>query len=215
MALNMPARLIPPIGLPTSSSFAEEEEWSSLLTSQLANVRKTAENWRNGFVSIIGLVTVFSVIKGPTSINNLDKWASYTVGLLILLTLTSASFGAWSSLIAAYGIPKIINRSGFRRLGGIHGYRFDLAKKSVSRLKQAQLAMILALILLMGALGLTWYGPRSTAVIIEIERQTLPKVCGELLLSNDGYIDIKLSSSQPLRVQMTDIVRLSVLEKCL
>lgn len=210
----MPVQLIPPVGLSTAAASAEEEAWSSLVATQLTDVRKIAENWRNGLVAIIALITAFSVIKGPDDVSGLDRQAAYAVGLLLLLALACAAFGAWNSLTAAYGMPSVITREGFRSLGGINGYRLDLAGKSASKLRLAKGATIVTLILLAAAVGLTWYGPRSTSVILNVERKSLPNVCGKLVSSGNGYMDIKPSSSEAVRVSMTDLVKVSAAEEC-
>lgn len=210
----MPVQLKRPIGLPTASSTAEEEAWSSLLASQLADVRRTAENWRNGLVAMIGLITAFSVIKGPDDVSGLDRWAAYAVGVLLLLALACAIFGAWASLTAAYGTPSVITREAFRELGGINGYRFAIATETASKLRRAQVTTIATLLLLAGAVGLTWYGPRSTSVTLNVERTSLPNVCGKLLSSANGYMDVKPSASEPIRVYMMDLVKVSAVEEC-
>ena len=210
----MPVQLKPPIGLPTASSTAEEESWSSLVATQLADVRKTAENWRNGLVAMIGLITAVSVIKGPNQVSGLDRWPAYAVGLLLFLALACATFGAWTSLTAAYGKPSVITREAFLGLGGINGYRLKLARNGVSRLHLAQAATLATLLLLAAAIGLTWYGPRSASVILDVERKSLPNLCGKLVSSKDGYIDIKPSASEAIRVYMPDIVTVRAVKEC-
>ena len=214
MALAMPVHLKPPTGLPTPAAFAEEDAWSSLVATQLTDMRKTAENWRNGLVAMIGLITAFSVIKGPDQVNGLDQWAAYAVGLFLFLALACAAFGAWMSLAAAYGTPSVITREAVRKFGGITGYKLELARKAVSKLRLAQAATLATLLLLAVAVGLTWYGPRSTSVILEVERKSLPNVCGKLVSSEDGYMDIKPSASEAIRVSMMDIVKVRVVEEC-
>lgn len=214
LALAMPVQLQPPVGLPTASASAEEEAWSSLVATQLTDVRKTAENWRNGLAALIGLITAFSVIKGPDDVSGLDRQAAYAVGLLLLLALACAAFGAWNSLNAAYGTPSTITRESFRNLGGINGYRLDLAGKTAFRLGLAKGATVLTLILLAAAVGVTWYGPRSISVLLDVERKSLPSVCGKLVSSGDGHMDIKPPSAEAVRVPMTDLVKVSAAGDC-
>jgi hypothetical protein len=208
------AELKPPTDSLTAWTSAEEEAWSSLVSTQLPDVRKAAENWRNGLVAMIGLITAFSVIKGPNDVSGLDRWAAYTVGFLLLLALTCATFGAWMALAAAYGTPRPITKEAVRNLGGVTGFRFRLAKESVLRLRRARVATIATLLLLAGAIGLTWYGHRSPVVTLDVERKSLPKICGKLMASKDGYIDIKPSASEAIRVSMTDLVAVRGVREC-
>jgi hypothetical protein len=114
----MPVQLVRPAELPTGSSAAEGAAWSTLLSTQLEDVRKTAENWRNGLIAILVAIAAFSVIKGPTDISGLNRCAAYAVGLLLLLALVCGVFGAWSALTAAFGTPGVLTRHDFHRQGG-------------------------------------------------------------------------------------------------
>jgi hypothetical protein len=210
----MPPILKPPKHLPTRGSTSDEEEWTSLINTQLTDTRKSAENWRTGLVAIIGLITTVSVIKGPDSVSGLDAWVAILVGVLLVLALAAATLGAWWSLSAAYGNPSIITRQAFQDLGGLNGYNFDLASKTIASLRRAQIATIITLVFLVGAIGLTWYGPRSTSVYLEVERPSEPKICGKLASSTDGYMDIDVPATGITRVQLKDITKISAVEEC-
>jgi hypothetical protein len=200
--------------LPTASSVAEEEAWSSLVASQLPDVRRSAENWRNGLVALTGAIAAFSIIKGPEDVGGLDDWAAYTVGVLLLFAFACAIFGAWKALDAAYGTPSIITRERLRSLGGIDGYNLDLAARSAAHLRRARLATIATLILLVAALGLTWYGPRTASVYLHVERKELPGVCGKLLSSEQGYLDLQPPGSDAVRVTLADALKVRAVEEC-
>lgn len=210
----MPARLNIPRGLPTASPIDDSVAWTSLFASQLTDVRKCAENWRNGLAAMIGLITGFSVIKGPEDVSGLEPWAAITVGVLILLSISVATYGAWKSVAAAYGTPRVITSRDFHKEGGIDGLKLVLATQAVKDLLHARRATIAALVLLTAAVGFTWYGPHPKSAILEVERKSLPKVCGKLISSADGYMDIQPSHSQAVRVYMKDVVKVSVVEEC-
>jgi hypothetical protein len=210
----MPPRLKPPIGLPTSVSLADNEAWSSLVTNQLADVRKAAENWRNGLVALIGLVATFSVIKGANDLSGLARWAGYSVGILLSLALVCAIFGAWKSLAAAYGTPSVISLEQFRAVGGADGFRLDLGTKTVSNLLWARRATIATVILVALAVGLTWYGPRPAFVILNVERKSLPNVCGKLVSSQNGEMEIKPSDTKAVRIRMVDTTAMHAVDEC-
>lgn len=210
----MPVQLERPVGLPTGSSAAEDSAWSTLLSTQLEDVRKTAENWRNGLVAIVTALAAFSVIKGPTDISGLNRFAAYAVGLLLLLALVCGLFGAWSTLTAAFGTPGALTRDEFHQQGGIDGYRLRLAAHAAEKLRCAQVATIVTLTLLIVAVGLTWYGPRSNSVTLKIERKSLPNICGKLLSSSNGQIEIKPPASETVRLLLADVVKVTAAKKC-
>jgi hypothetical protein len=210
----MPAQLQPPEGLPGPTSGSDNEAWSSLVRTQLENVTKTAENWRSGLVALIGLIAGFSLIKGSDNLSGLAPWAAYTVGVLLLLALGSAIFGTWASLAAAYGIPRAVSRDEFKRIGGIDGFRLQAATNRASRLFVARLATILTLLLLATAIGLTWYGPRPKSFLLEIERDSQPSLCGELVSSENGYIEIRPSGSSATRVKISELQKIRAVKEC-
>lgn len=185
-----------------------------LVAAQLAHARRAAENWRNGLVALIGLIAAFSVIKGPDNVSGLAPWAALLVGVLLLLALASATFGAWMSLAAAYGTPSVITRERARALGGIDGFKLHLATQSVVKLRLAQGATIATLLLVASAVGLTWYGPRPVQVILTLERKSLPSVCGQLVNSRDGYLELQPSTSGLVRVYTADLLSARAVKAC-
>jgi hypothetical protein len=118
------------------------------------------------------------------------------------------------ALSAAFGTPSVITWEGFLALGGLNGYRLDLATKSVVRLRRAQASTIATLALVAVAVGLTWYGPRSASVILKVERRSLPTVCGKLVSSSDGTIDLKPLSSGPIRVDVNELISMKAVTEC-
>jgi hypothetical protein len=210
----MPVQLKPASGLPTRASTADEEAWSGLIKKQLADTRKTAENWRNGLVALIGLIGGFSVIKGASDLSGLPAWAAYTVGALLAAALTCAVFGAWQSLEAAYGTPGVVTRENFHQAGGMDGLRLGFATQAAARLRVARAATLVTIALLAAAVGLTWYAPRTTSVMLDIERKGLPEICGKLKSSQGGYVDLQPAGSGTVRVSLGDTVAVHAVEAC-
>jgi hypothetical protein len=214
VALAMPIRLEPVQGLPTRLSAADEEGFSKLVSMQLDNARKAAENWRNGLVAIIGLIAAFSVIKGPSEISGLGDGFGYVVGILLALALASAAYGAWLSLDAAFGSPSLITREQFQNQGGIDGYRLNLARHAANELGCAKAATVVTLVLLALAVAVTWYGPRSNVVMLAAEGTSGHGVCGKLVSSADGYIELKPAGSGPTRFYLADLIKVTAVERC-
>jgi hypothetical protein len=210
----MPAKLIPPDGLPTSASVADDEAWSALVANQLADVRKTAENWRNGLAALIGLIATFSVVKGSNDLSDLAPWAKYSVGVLLSIALVCGMYGAWKSLAAAYGTPSVISLDQFRALGGANGFHLDLGMKTISNLRWARRATIATVIMVALAVGLTWYGPRPVSAILNVERKSLSNVCGKFVSSKDGDIEVKPSNAGAVHIHMTDVTAVHAVHEC-
>ena len=202
VALSDASQLEPPSAFRTSASVADDEAWSSLVVNQLTDTRKTAENSRNGLVALIGLIATFSVVKGANDLSGLARWAADSVGVLLSLALVCGMFGTWKSLAAAYGTPSVITLEQFRSLGGANGFHLDLGTKTISNLRWAQRATIAMVILVASAVGLTWVRSRSASAILNLERKSLPNVCGKLVSSKDGDIDVKPSGTSAMRIHM-------------
>jgi hypothetical protein len=207
-------RLEPPVGLPETVAGDDDAAWDALVQTQLADVRKSAENWRTGLAGILALVTGFTLIKGPTDVSSLESWASYVVGVLLLLALACAAFGAWQSLGAAYGSPGTLTRQDYRAAGGATGFDLKRATDAARKLRDAKLATIGALFLLCGAIGLTWYGPRPASVTVRVDRSSAPSICGKMGDSAAGHLDVTLPGGSSVRLEFADVVRLRSVASC-
>lgn len=191
---------------------AEEEDhaaWSEMVQTQLNAVRKTAENWRVGLFAMFGLIATLTVIKGPSDMEGLNQAAAITSGILLLLALAFAVYGAYVSLQAAYGEPERITRDQLRELGGITGYHYTRAETARSKLHEAQGATIVTIALAAAAVGVVWYGPRQAVLTVEIAQSSGTRVCGELVSSGAGYIVIG-TDTQSFRIRLADITAISV-----
>jgi hypothetical protein len=201
--------------LPTATSIADDAAWSSLVTNQLSDARKTAENWRNGLATLIGLIATISVVKGPSDLGGLEPWAAYAVGVLLGLGLACAVFGGWKALVAAYGEPSVMTLNQYRALGGIGGVNLKRGEATISNLRWAQRATIASVIFVASAVGLTWYGPRpASSATLSIDRWSLPAVCGKLASAKDGNIDLQPSGAPAVRVPTSDVMAMKVVTQC-
>ncbi len=205
----MPAYLRRPEGVPATAEEEDQAAWSEMVQTQLNAVRKTAENWRVGLFAMFGLIATLTVIKGPSDIEGLNPPAAITSGILLLLALASAVYGAYVSLQAAYGEPERITRDQLRELGGMAGYQYTRAETARSKLHQAQGATVLTLILTAAAIGVVWYGPRQAALTVEVAESSGTHVCGKLVSSGAGYIVIG-TDTQSFRIRLTDVTAISV-----
>ncbi|HEY0950535.1 hypothetical protein [Nocardioides sp.] len=210
----MPARLQPPVGQPTPSSLADSRDWAALVASQLETVRASATNWRNGLAATIGLITVVLAVRKPEDADSLAQWFGHTVGALLLLALACSIVGAFAALAAAYGTPAEMTREQFRDAGGITGVQLALARTAVKWLGVARIATAVSLALLMLTVGLTWFAPRGQAVLLEVELQSGPSVCGTLTTSSGGYVDIRAATAPTMRLRLSDVRGMRPVTSC-
>lgn len=205
----MPVSLQPPDGLPTGTEQADEAAWSEVVQTQLSTVRKMAENWRVGLFAMFGLISTLAVIKGPSDIEGLNARDASTAGILIALALAAAVYGSYVSLAAAYGEPEPITRDQFRENGGMAGYDLHRATRARSKLRLAQRATIATLVLAAAAVGIVWYGPRDTPLTVDVAESSGTHVCGTLLSSGAGYIEIG-TDTESFRIRLAEVTAISV-----
>jgi len=205
--------VLKPAPTPPGAAAVEEESWDALVATQLADARKSAENWRNGLIAMLALVTGFSVIKGPSDVSGLDAPFAQAVGALLLVAFVAALYGSWTSLDAAYGTPKVVARGEVEKLG-ITGYRLNLASDAADKLGRAKAAMLLSSLFLAAALGTTWYGPRSAAPVLRVERSSAPPVCGKFVSSSGAAFDLQPPNAGIVRIPLKDVKKLSVGAAC-
>lgn len=210
----MPARLVPP-DEPSNPQIVEDETaWLALISAQLADTRKSAENWRNGLIGLLGLVSIFSVVQGPSSLRALYTWAAETVGALLFLAVLTAAVGTVASLRAAYGHPNILSRARFRQLGGDTGLKFEEARNAAAELRIAQKLAFLSLALLIAAIGLAWYSPRSSSNTVNIVTRSGERMCGQLASSANGTIQVDSSTLGAVMVNTSNIKSIRITKSC-
>jgi hypothetical protein len=210
----MPVRLEHPVGLPTPDPAADSDDWAALVDSQLKTVRQSAGNWRTGLAALLALITGILAIREPGTMGGLAPWAADTVGGILLASLALAAVGAWFALSAAYGSPAVIDHDAFRKAGGLTGVRFGLARAAVHQLRWARWATVAALALMAAAVAVTWYAPRAPSALIEVERVADPAVCGTLIASRSGHLDIRPEGGAAVRVPARSLVSLRLVNDC-
>lgn len=208
------ARLMPPDGLPNNADMEVDEQWSVLFAEQLSSVRKTAESWRTGLVGLLGLVSIFSVIQAPAAAKDLVPWAVWVTGGCILISGVAAVGGAVHALHAAFGVPERLTRAEFHRLGGQEGLDLQQADRARGQLRVAQGMTYLALAALGTAMALAWYAPTKPTDLVKTTTTTGLVVCGSLVASGEGELQINSKTSGPTLLKFSEIMELSIVEDC-
>jgi hypothetical protein len=157
--LGTPARTVPATAPPTSADVLSERDVASAAQTQLADVRKAAESWRNGLAGLLTLITAVLFLKGKSSIDDLAEWARFTVALLLTGALIVGAIGTWWSLRAAYGEPTVITTDYIKSKGGMAAYRAELAENSISDLRGARVMAYTTLALVTVSVFMTWFAP--------------------------------------------------------
>lgn len=72
---------------------------------ELAGVRATAGQWRNGLAGLTALLSAGTLLASPTLASHLDPGPQLAVGLLAVAGLLALLFGTWRAMDAAFGVP--------------------------------------------------------------------------------------------------------------
>jgi hypothetical protein len=72
---------------------------------ELAAVRATAGQWRNGLAGLTALLSAGTLLASPTLASHLDPGPQLAVGLLAVAGLLALLYGTWRAMDAAFGVP--------------------------------------------------------------------------------------------------------------
>jgi hypothetical protein len=217
MMQGQPARMEPPTRLPTVAGVAQEQLIQAAASSQLANTRKTAENWKTGLAALLAVLTGALFLKGKESIGDYAVWVQVLIGLTFGFGAFCALAGAVRALRAAYGVPEIVTVQSIQEEGGLEVHNFKAAKKSIGDLSSAKALTFWSLILIGAGIGLTWFGPsapKEPAAFLRANLVGADPVCGELTDSGPRSLRLKLASGKTIGIGFSTMESLEVVESC-
>jgi|HubBroStandDraft_1064217.scaffolds.fasta_scaffold297823_1 hypothetical protein len=128
----------------------------ALLVTELSRVRDAAIAWRNGLAGLLAAIVSFSLIKGRADVNLLRSPWSVVAGGLLLASLIAGGYGALLLLRAAHGYPRITKSSAIEP--AVIGDHIE-ALAAARALRVGIVLVYCCAILLVCAVGVTWYGP--------------------------------------------------------
>jgi hypothetical protein len=139
----------------TPGDLEHARELQELQRGELEAVRAQAEKWRTGLGGLVGLATVIAGVRGASGTAALDTTSKIVSGVLLLLAVVFAAVGSFVSMRAAYGFPG--RRLAEASLDELVVRRRDRLRRACRDLRRAVLLAYLALAMLVGAVGITWF----------------------------------------------------------
>jgi MFS family permease len=163
-----------------SNTLRWEEKVEQLEFEALDRVRTTAEKWAVSLGGILGLFSTLLLVKGPSDIGGLTRDFKVIVGVVLVLALLAAVLAVYLAGLAAQGIPETVAWPSGAEL---REWERNQAKRAKARLRRSRQLTVPAVGLVIGAIALTWYGPRPpartpTAVTVPVRDVAM---CGNLL----------------------------------
>ncbi|WP_371642612.1 hypothetical protein [Streptomyces mirabilis] len=163
-----------------------------MLREAVPRVRGAALAWRNGLAALLAALVGFSLIKGRSDIGQLtDRWATI-VGLLLASALLCGSIGAMQLLLAAHGRPRPVDTWNILPKA-LQEHRE--AAEAARQLRRGIVLTMLCTVLLVAAVGTTWYGPAKESGLMRFDMPGI-KVCGNVQRLSEGQAVIKTDAGE-------------------
>lgn len=201
-----------------------EKRWAQLAQEtqfhQLDSLRRQAEGWRTGLAGLTALLGAVLIVKGRSDISNLAPGVRYLVVVLLAVAFILLVAASLLALRAASGWPddKI-----YLTGESLRAWHAEESSRIRAGIRTAARLMVAGLVVLAGAVGLTWLGPaEATNPLVSVETATGP-ACGELLGARDGHLILTPAKEAtggaagravPRLIPLPQVTRLIVVKSC-
>jgi hypothetical protein len=198
---------------PTSIALAEEDaELRAMVVDQLKNARTAAEGWQKGLAGLLTVLTSVLFLKGKESIDEISSGWQYFVAAVLISAGIAAVASAFFLLRASYGSPSEAELDDIREQG-VYLWRFRQAKRSSDDLAKGQVGLVLMLLLVAGAVLITWFAPGSSKSPFQVADDA--GNCGTLEKADNGQFKIVADEKASATIiPATDLAKLHVVAKC-
>ncbi|MFE9725716.1 hypothetical protein ACFYQ5_19465 [Streptomyces sp. NPDC005794] len=185
-----------------------------LLANELPLAREAARAWSHGLAGLFVGLLGFGLVKGRTDVSKLAAPYGSAVGGALLLSLLCGTAGALLLLRAAHGAPRLLRLPlGVGTAPALLEVGDHLETLSVVRALRLGVLLTLACgAALVGAVGLTWYGPVKEAPRLVV-RTGAESVCGESVRVTAGRLTLRTETGE-VTVDLTDVVSLGAVGAC-
>lgn len=144
---------------------------------ELAAVRATAGQWRNGLAGLTALLSAGTLLASPTLASHLDPGPQLAVGVLSVAGLLALLYGTWRAMAAAFGVPA---KEQYITGEWLQKWEHDQADQAVRALTVARWAFLAGVLLTIAAAA-TAYGLASSGTGTLARVQTSAGTwCGQL-----------------------------------
>ncbi|WP_131828843.1 hypothetical protein [Mycolicibacterium conceptionense] len=187
-----------------------------VVANELPAVRAMADSWRKGLAGLLAAVIGFSLIQGRSNLNQLSPGWAILVGVLLAAVLVVGAAAAWLILGAAHGTPRPIPVISGQRSDGttaVAATTHDLAMSALRRLRIGLLLTGLAVVLLVAAIGSTWYGPARSGSKIAVTDGGGTLWCGTSKQARNGSLTLDTAAGTVV-VDLTKVQTLTPVESC-
>jgi hypothetical protein len=193
----------------TASDLRAAQQRDRLLRDELARVRAAAMAWRNGLGALLVGLIGFGLIKGRSDVGQLSPLWAGVVGATLLAALVVGAVGAMLLLRASYGLPFITPA---RKLLPPRVANHVETVRSARALLWGMIATLGCVVLLVTAVGATWYGPTRSMPAVQILTPA-GTVCGPTERLTDGTLAIRAKAGE-VSVDLSTALALAAVDSC-
>lgn len=171
-----------------------DAEWDrrarALEFDQLGDLRKAAEQWRNGIAALTGIVIAATAVKGVGSFSELSTLGKSVALGALGVALSALTVGALAAMRAAFPHADEVLNSGedLRRWTEqevITSRKFLRASKILAPIAVASLAL--------GA-GVSWISTKTRGPVVSVTLDTGSTFCGRLDRGVSGLLTLRSAS---------------------
>ena len=180
-----------------------------MVRTELTRVRAAADAWRKGLGALLAGLVGFSLVKGRSDVGAVDYHVAVVVGLLLLIALGTGAAGGLLLVRAAHGRPVVVSRD--RLLPepiSTHQEALDSARK----LRLGIAGTMTCAVLLVAAVGLTWYGPPRAEPLLRVVH-TSDTTCGSVVRIGAGSLVLTTSAGE-LTIPLDTVQGLQPVTSC-
>jgi hypothetical protein len=192
---------------PSDLLWAQAQERA--LEAELPAVRTLAAAWRNGLGALLAAVVGFGLVKGRSDITQLAPPWNAWAGVLLLLSLLCGAVAAFFLLRAATGMPAL--RATARARPGLT-WAHSEALASLTALRRGVFLFFACVSLLVGAVGVTWYGPASDKPRLRVVTDG-PPLCGSIVRLSGGVLTLRTSAGD-IDVDLRWASGMQIVDRC-
>ncbi|MFD6420994.1 hypothetical protein [Streptomyces sp. NPDC060198] len=208
--MNVPPRVTAPAGQAGPRDLLAAQERHRLAREALPRIRAAATGWRNAAGVLMAGLVGFGLVKGRTDVGQLEQTWGTVVGVLLLAALVCGAGGAYLLNRAAHGPLGSVPAGGRATRSAIEH------RETVKALSAVRRGIALSLgcaVLLVAAVGATWYGPAAKEPALEVTSPGTSSVCGSVTRVARGTIWLK-SGKTTVEIPLAEVTRLRTVEAC-
>lgn len=181
-----------------------------LAADALPRVQSAAEKWSGTIAALTGILGIVAFVEGPNEVTELTGWYEYAVPVCLGLAILCAVIATVLAALVAQGVPEEFYATG-TAVQRLYQTKVD---EGIRRLNWSRLLALAAVVFLVLAVGLNWYGDRESGdpvpnvLIVSTSGQA---ECGTLARDPAGALAVEVAGTP---VALRDVASVDVVDGC-